>query len=327
MNAPDRAFYGLLGLSVVVAAGLTVASARLVLPLASDAAPAAGVIARWCLRLFSGSPATDELVMLGLLGLLPTTALLGLASLGRQWRATRRLVRAQLTARPDSPPARLGSVTRRLGLAGRLEVVQSAQPYAFCYGLLRPRIRVSTGLTNLLSEGELEAVMLHERHHLRSRDPLKILLTRALGRAFFFLPLIAELGRYYLVAKEVEADRAVIRAQGGGRQLAAVLLKLALSCPGIDQETTVAGLGGVIETRIDSLLGAGAPVRPRPSSAAIGLSALVLVAIAVVVLAPNLVGGGVHLHALSERGNPVCPLSLAGTISAESWTERRPPRR
>ena len=39
-------------------------------------------------------------------------------------------------------------------------------------GSLIPRICLSTGLMALMSEAELEAVLLHERYHLRSRDPL-----------------------------------------------------------------------------------------------------------------------------------------------------------
>jgi Zn-dependent protease with chaperone function len=308
VSQANRAFYSLIGLACFVAASLGVASARLLLPLAADVGLSSRALTRWCLLLLTGSPETDELLLLGLLGLLPVALCLGLGSLVRQWWATRHLLRVQAAARLPSPPRRITRVSRRLGLAQRVDVIQAAQPYSFCYGLLRPRICLSTGLVDLLSETELEAVLLHERYHLRSRDPLKVLLARALGRAFFFLPLVAELGRHYLIAKELAADREVICAQGQGHQLASVLYKLITASSEADAGAAVAGLISTTAARIDHLLDPQVPARLRFSPSALAISTLVLFAVAVVMLAPGLVGVGAHVHGLLDGTAIVCRL-------------------
>lgn len=226
MSQASRAFSSLVGLALVVAVSLAAASFQLLRPLLAEVAAGAGAVIRWCLLVLTGSPEVDELMLLGLLGLLPIASLLGIGSLVRQWWATRQFVQARAGNRLACPPPSLVRLSERLGLTGRVDVVRAPHPYSFCYGLLRPRICLSTGLVRLLSEAEIEAVLLHERYHLRHRDPLKILLARVLGHAFFFLPLVAELGRHYQLATEVAADREVIQVQGHRVALALVLYTL-----------------------------------------------------------------------------------------------------
>jgi Zn-dependent protease with chaperone function len=60
-------------------------------------------------------------------------------------------------------------------------VVAGAAPIAFCSGLLRPRIFVSQGALRRLSAAELLAVVAHESHHADRRDPLRLLIGRALA--------------------------------------------------------------------------------------------------------------------------------------------------
>jgi len=42
-----------------------------------------------------------------------------------------------------------------------------------------------------VSPAELDAVLEHEHYHVRNRDPLKLVLARALPAAFFYLPVLA----------------------------------------------------------------------------------------------------------------------------------------
>ena len=77
-------------------------------------------------------------------------------------------------------------------LHGALLIV-SPQPRAFCAGLLRPRVYVSTGAVAILDQEALSAVLAHERHHARRRDPLRLAIGRVLARALFFLPGLADL--------------------------------------------------------------------------------------------------------------------------------------
>ncbi|HEV2059410.1 MAG TPA: M48 family metalloprotease, partial [Solirubrobacteraceae bacterium] len=87
---------------------------------------------------------------------------LALASAWRQLRASRRFVRA------------LDIVERRSVDDITVVVADEQQPVAFCAGLISSRIYVSTGALAALDGDELQAVVTHERHHARQRDPLRI---------------------------------------------------------------------------------------------------------------------------------------------------------
>jgi hypothetical protein len=66
----------------------------------------------------------------------------------------------------------------------RVRVLGSTRALAFCAGLLRPRIYVSEGALARLRPAELDAIVVHEAHHAVRRDPLRILVARAIGSAF-----------------------------------------------------------------------------------------------------------------------------------------------
>ena len=157
-------------------------------------------------------------------------------------------------------------------------VVNDDAPFAFGHGLLRPRICYSTGLIQLLSNAERQAVLLHEELHARRRDPLKVFIARVLAAMFFFLPLSRDLRDRYLVWLEVRADQEVIR-QLGVAALAQALVKLLQPTPALDLEATAAvSRINPTEERIKRLInpGSGSPgplVLPRYSLATLGLTA------------------------------------------------------
>lgn len=183
--------------------------------------------------------------------LLAAGGLRGLAMLLRQLWFTRRLL-ADLARRQRSLPAALAGLVDGLHLAGRVTLVEDAAPYAFAAGLLRPRIWLSTGLLDLLDEAELAAVLRHERHHLRRRDPLRVLAARSLAHGLFFIPVAAALRNLYLEAKEREADA----ASGAGHDLAAALLKLVRTGAHLPAGANLAAAGaGSAAGRIQRLLG------------------------------------------------------------------------
>ena len=87
-----------------------------------------------------------------------------------------------------------------------------ARPLAFCSGLLRPRVFVSEGTLERLGEDELAAVVEHEAHHAARRDPLRILIARAIGDAYS----LGALGRREQALSELAADDAAVRSRGAG---------------------------------------------------------------------------------------------------------------
>jgi Zn-dependent protease with chaperone function len=146
----------------------------------------------------------------------------------------------------------------RLEVVGQLsnhpsvQVIADPRPQAFCAGYLRPRIYISQTALELLSEDELDAVLAHEHHHRRVRDPLRLACGRILSQALFFVPALRALFHRYADVAELNADGAAVRAGAGGRAaLASALLALEGSGVGISPE------------RVDSLLGQPV-VWPRP---------------------------------------------------------------
>jgi len=120
-------------------------------------------------------------------------------------------------------------------------VLPEERPRAFCLGLLRPRVYVSTGALSGLEGSALAAVLAHERHHLRRRDPLRLATGRLLARAFFFLPALDVLAADQQILAELSADAGALAVAPGGRAgLAGAMLAF--------EE-------GIAPERVDQLLG------------------------------------------------------------------------
>src|SRR5260370_30039208 len=87
----------------------------------------------------------------------------------------------------------LTDAAERVGLAGRVDLIDAAEPSAFTWGLLRPRVAVSVALVERLHPHELEAVLVHERYHVTNFDPAKLFVTRVLPATFLYLPIMRPL--------------------------------------------------------------------------------------------------------------------------------------
>ena len=146
----------------------------------------------------------------------------------RLWK-THRFVSDLHVASVATPPVRLARLFETLGLSSHVVVLSSEKPLAFCFGLLRPRICLSTGMVDALTDGQLKAVLAHEDHHRRRFDPLRTLLIEVLRSMLFFLPVITELSDLILTSFELKADR--YAAQVAGQASLAGALHRILSNP------------------------------------------------------------------------------------------------
>lgn len=223
---------------------------------------------------------------------------LALTSAWRQLRASRRFVRA------------LDIVERRSVGGATVAVVDERDPLAFCAGLLRPRIYVSTAALAALDGDELQAVVAHERHHARQRDPLRILVARLLADALFFLPAARRLGERYASLAELAADRAAVRAAGDAAPLASALLSFEAANPAVV---------GIAPERVDHLMGQRAawelPV------VLLAWSSIALVAVAAVALRVSATASpGLNMPLLFAQScmlaMAVAPLAIGGFLLA-----------
>ena len=138
--------------------------------------------------------------------------------------ATRRAKRHLAIAVLHQPPP--------AGAPGELErlvVIEEKRPTAFCVGLWRPLVVVSTGLLEHFGEPALRAVFEHELSHLRRRDPLRRALAKSLARGLFFVPSLSDLADVVPAEGEAAADAAAARSVG--REALARALYELLSCP------------------------------------------------------------------------------------------------
>jgi Zn-dependent protease with chaperone function len=170
------------------------------------------------------------------------------------------------------------SFLRRVDILGSLQghhaatVIEGSTPQAFCAGFLRPAVYVSRRTVELLSEDELHAVLAHEHHHLRVRDPLRLAIARILGQALFFLPVLRPLGDRYGELAEITADHAAVGASCGREgPLASALLAFEGGGP--------EHAAGISNERVDSLL--GRPTAWRMPSTPMAISLLGLTSLSV----------------------------------------------
>ena len=256
MTRADRAFSALVGLAIVSSVVLLALFATLVMRVRQLAT--------------SGPVDMADLVAVLVLGLAICGIGLGLGSLARQLLATASLIRGLLRRRVVTPPA-LERAAAQIGLAGRLDVVADARAFSFCYWFVRPRICLSTGLLVRLELDEVTAVLLHERSHLRRRDPLRLVIARYFAAGLYVVPVVEELVEYYTLEKELEADQDAVHALGDVGPLARALYKV---LPDADQVElgllTPVGALSATEARIDQLVeGRTVPLRVRPLSVAL----------------------------------------------------------
>lgn len=131
---------------------------------------------------------------------------------------------------------------------------------AFVSGLWRPHIYCSRHLDVTLTDDELRAVLLHERAHQRSRDPLRLLLVGSVTP----LARLHRRGRVWLervaAMREVAADRYALEHGASRRALASALLKLEPVPSG-----PLAGFATAAELRVRALLADDPAVVFRPA--------------------------------------------------------------
>lgn len=178
---------------------------------------------------------------------------MAITTLWRQFTGARRLER-HLRGNVAIASDRLMRATERSGISS-VECVAIAEPIAITVGVVAPRVLVTEGLVNLLTDVELEAVLAHEAAHVRGNHPVVYALARSMASAAFPLPALRVVAQRIVLACEVSADSAAI-AKCGRAALVRALSKLEAASRLPDSEQVAAGaVGGMLEWRIRALAG------------------------------------------------------------------------
>jgi len=194
----------------------------------------------------------------------------------RRLRRTRALV-ASVGRDKATVPRYLSRMLTEERLAHRVDLVEGRAPFAFCHGLIRPRICISRGLIGRLKPSQVRAVLIHEHHHVVNLHPLQGLLFGFVADALFFLPVLADVRDSHEASCELAADRHAIERTGRDALAGAILRMIGHS--GLSRSLdglAVSGLN-VTRARVDQILGAG-PARSTLSLHRTALTAAALAA-------------------------------------------------
>jgi hypothetical protein len=131
-----------------------------------------------------------------------------LAGVRRGWRE-----HATLVAAAGRPCPELGVI-----------VLDEDAPAAYCVPCGRYRVVVSAGALAVLGTEQLQAVLAHERAHLRCRHHLMLAVAAALARAFPWVPLLAQAGPRLGSLAEMAADDAAARRHDPDHQATALVI-------------------------------------------------------------------------------------------------------
>jgi beta-lactamase regulating signal transducer with metallopeptidase domain len=263
----------------LVLGGLGVASAlfvvaRLVETWRVSSRVAAHQISIFGQRLSYPTANIDAIVIMLLAALGSIVTALTLSGAVRELRAWRRFQRRLAAQQPQTLHDAL--------------LIADAQPRAFCAGLLRPRVYISTGAVAILDDAALRAVLAHERHHAFRHDPLRLAAGRVLARALFFLPGLGDLAERQRALAELSADESAVNAAPANRSA------LARAMLSFSDTAGAASSTGIDPARVDYLLGE-APSWQFPAVACLAAALVIFLVVAVAVLAGRLASGSATL--------------------------------
>jgi len=283
---------------VSVVVGLIIAMTRV-----DPGLPSVDELLAACRRVVPSELGVGQLVVTSLVVTGLVVLALAARSLARQLRRQRRFLACL-------------SQMAEVEVGGRNVVVVAGRgPEAFCAGFLRPRIYVSQAAMQRLSEVELAAVVAHEAHHQRSRDPLRILVSTILVDALFFLPGLRRVSRRYRQLAELAADEAATEAEGTAALASALLIfgeRGGVAAPAV----------GIAPERVDHLAGES-PGWQLPLSVFSGSLITLGALLGLIFTAPAVVGSGslsaaALLSELCMVGMVAVPLATLSAVALQS---------
>lgn len=207
----------------------------------------------------------------------------------------RRRVLLSREVRLNGTPATLGALqalaraTSRLGIRREVRIVLTTRTLDVgVAGIRKPVLVFPAGISEHLTEEELEAVMLHELAHVSRYDNAISTLQMFLFSALWFYPPLWFLDRRLLREREEACDEAVIRAGARAEAYLAAIVKLLGICAGWSVAGASRATGANLGRRM-KLIMTRDPNRTMPWShrSAIVLALLTLVVLVLLSSAAN----------------------------------------
>jgi Zn-dependent protease with chaperone function len=293
----------LLLVALIAATGIAAAVVSIANIAATRCETAVGVtgfaVARNLCSFFFHGPNSISLAALLAGGLAAWSVAAFARALARVGRQQRRLAAIRLAA----APAPILQLARQAGIA-RIGVTDASRCAAYCSGLLRPTVVVTTALVAELDDAELAATLSHEAHHARRREPLKAVVAQLCVATCPWLPILTDILDRYVLARELAADRSALTVNGRAALAGALY---AVTVPR-GEPTGAVGLADVAAARIDRLFDPDARLPPLLTRPRIVATTAVLLGSAAGL------ASGAHLH-LTLFGWIHAALASATTIA------------
>lgn len=193
----------------------------------------------------------------------------------------------------------LEKIKTKYSLQNKIIVFNYTSPVAFCMGIIKPKIYLSSQLLKIMSPVEIETIVLHEKQHLKRDDNFVLLLLQIIKNTFFFFPIIGDFVNFFNVRKEIKADCGVVKELGQKDTLISALRKV-IDSPSI-KSVSVNTFSQVydIEPRIQSLLGKKTVNHSFPFIN-------VIISLSVLLIFANFFVGKIEVHAQTQQETAVC---------------------
>jgi Zn-dependent protease with chaperone function len=218
-------------------------------------------------------------------------------------------------------PARVVDAAQRVGIVAHTRCAADPRPFAYCSGIIRPQVWLSTGALGRLRDDEVEAVLRHESYHLQHRDPLRVVAARLLAGSLFLFPVVRAHQQRFEVATELDADQHALRTQGSVAPLAGALQALSTTASPLRSNDVAIGAWSATHARVEQLCGDPEAALMRKASR--GVRLMQACALAVMLLLTggqaaraNLVPAAIIQELTGSAPGEVhqCPLPIEGVL-------------
>jgi len=185
---------------------------------------------------------------------LATILCFGLVKTLKLKKHTSKFIASNLKNRKQTLSLKLVRAMRIVKLKKRVIEINTEELMVFCFGFVRPRICISQGVVDKLSQPELTAVLLHEKTHLFCYEPIRIFIVEIITKILFFVPGLKLLFNQYSTFSELAADAQAVKSLRDRAPLAQALCMIMESHGGLTNKSDLAiSFFNVTEERVNSL--------------------------------------------------------------------------
>ncbi len=128
-------------------------------------------------------------------------------------------------------PENLNKLLIKYNILDKVIIYKNSEPEAYCIGLFKPKIYISSQLVKIMDENELESILIHEMYHMNNRNNLILFILNYFSYILFPFPFIKDLSKQYELQAEIAADKMASISLNKHNYLLKALKKLLLYKP------------------------------------------------------------------------------------------------